>query len=162
MPCTFSKTAKTSLLRLLPLLALSGVNLSPLPKSCYGSCMSAHCLLYLCFACLLLPGHPSVCSGCTRSVARDGERLSLQLSGAAPGHAYSSLRLPLILQAAPVPVPSSSGVSAVPSIYLGQELSPRGDFAVSCKKGTFLLQPGKSFTESDHRRQGFNSRGHEF
>lgn len=78
-------------------------------------------------------------------------------------HAYSSLRLPLILQAAPVSGPSSSGVSAVPSIYLGQELSPKGDFAVSCKKGTFLLQPGKSSAESDHRRQGFNSTGgHEF
>lgn len=55
--------------------------------------------------------------------------------------------------------PSSSGNSAAPSIYLGKEQSPKGDFAGSCKKGTLLLQPGKSSTESDHRRQGFNSRG---
>lgn len=129
-----------------------------LPKSCYGSCMSAHCLLSLCLAHQLLPGHPCVCSGCTRSVARDGERHSFQLPGASArachiGSGFLCSSRQHLLQA-----PSSSGNSAVPSIYLQQEQSPKGDFAVSCKKG-ILLQSGKTSTESDHRRLAFNSRG---
>lgn len=62
--------------------------------------------------------------------------------GQHPGfsHAYSSLRLPL-LQAVPVQAPSSSENSAVPSIYLGQEQSPKGQ-QYPAKKEHFCFTEG--------------------